>query len=93
MPTLHASQALLAAGWARDVRVEIAADGRIGAVTPGVARGPGDRALATLLPAPANAHGHAFQRAMAGRTEARGPVGDGGGTQGAGATATDTRPE
>ena len=68
---LWAETALTPAGWRSDVRVEIAADGRIAAVTPGAPAG-GER-HAILLPAPANLHSHAFQRAMAGLTERRGP--------------------
>lgn len=71
MVTIWAEQALLPGGWARDVAVKIGADGRIAAVTPGVPAA-GER-RATLLPAPANLHSHAFQRAMAGMTERRGP--------------------
>lgn len=71
MTPLFARQALLPDGWACDVRVEIRADGRIGAVTKGAA--PVGQSLDILLPAPANLHSHAFQRAMAGLTEARGP--------------------
>ena len=72
---LFAEQALLADGWARDVRVRLGADGRIAAVETGVAAQAGDERLAgrILLPAPANLHSHAFQRAMAGMTEAPGP--------------------
>lgn len=66
-----AKQALLPGGWARDVAVTIGADGRISAVSPGVAA-RGQR-VDILLPAPANLHSHAFQRAMAGLTETRGP--------------------
>ncbi|MCB6177590.1 formimidoylglutamate deiminase [Rhodobacter sp. Har01] len=65
---LHAEQALLPEGWARDVRVRIVA-GRIAEVTPGAA--PEGERVACLLPALANLHSHAFQRAMAGMTEAR----------------------
>jgi formimidoylglutamate deiminase len=72
MTVLWAEQALLPAGWARDVRVTLA-EGRIVAVEAG-ARPAGQR-LAVLLPAPANAHSHAFQRAMAGLTEARSGAG------------------
>lgn len=68
---LWAEQALLPDGWASDVAIDITADGRIAAVTPG-APPTGDR-HAILLPAPANLHSHAFQRAMAGLTETRGP--------------------
>jgi len=68
---LWAAQALLADGWARDVRIGIGADGRIASVMPGQPRA--GAAHRVLLPAPANLHSHAFQRAMAGLTEARGP--------------------
>lgn len=75
MTTLFAERALLADGWARDVRVALGPDGRIAAVEAGMEAAPGDERLAgrILLPAPANLHSHAFQRAMAGMTEARGP--------------------
>jgi formimidoylglutamate deiminase len=71
MPDLWAEQALLPQGWARDVTVRIGPDGRIAQVTPDTA--PGRERRAILLPAPANLHSHAFQRAMAGLTETRGP--------------------
>ncbi|MBP7000087.1 formimidoylglutamate deiminase [Amaricoccus sp.] len=74
MPTIFARHALLPEGWTADVAVEIGADGRIAAVTPG-ARDPGGPPRA-LLPAPSNLHSHTFQRAMAGRTERRGPEAD-----------------
>ncbi len=72
MTILHADQALLPGGWARDVGVRLDG-GRVVEVTPGAAR-QGTR-VATLVPAAVNVHSHAFQRAMAGRTERRGPVG------------------
>ena len=77
MKTLFAERALLAGGWARDVRVTLGGDGRIAAIEAGAEAGAGDERLAgrILLPAPANLHSHAFQRAMAGMTEARGPGG------------------
>ncbi|HEY6918712.1 MAG TPA: formimidoylglutamate deiminase [Tabrizicola sp.] len=63
---LHAATALLAQGWARDVRIRVE-QGRIAEVTTGVAgQGHG-----VLLPAPVNLHSHTFQRAMAGLTEGR----------------------
>ncbi|MFC2968202.1 formimidoylglutamate deiminase [Acidimangrovimonas pyrenivorans] len=68
--TLWAEQALLPEGWAQGVRIEVA-QGRIASVTPGAA--PEGERQAVLLPAPANLHSHAFQRAMAGMTERRGP--------------------
>ncbi|MAU52675.1 MAG: formimidoylglutamate deiminase [Roseovarius sp.] len=71
MTVLWADRALLPDGWARGVRVGIDGAGRIG----GVARDtpPEGERHAILLPAPANLHSHAFQRAMAGLTERRGP--------------------
>ena len=70
MTAIWAEKALLPDGWAQDVRVEI--DGtRIAAVVPGAS--PVGQRFGILLPAPANAHSHAFQRAMAGLTERRGP--------------------
>jgi formimidoylglutamate deiminase len=74
MQVIHAAQALLPAGWARDVRVEVEAEGRIAAVTAGAR--PEGRRVELLLPAPVNVHSHAFQRAMAGLAERRGPARD-----------------
>ncbi|MBP0447151.1 formimidoylglutamate deiminase [Roseomonas sp. SSH11] len=69
---LHASAALLPDGWARDVLLAIEA-GRIAAVTPGSAAPAGAERHAILVPGLPNLHSHAFQRAIAGRTERRGP--------------------
>ena len=71
MTILWAKQALTSDGWQRDVLVTIGDDGYICALETG-ARPDGKR-LDILLPAPANTHSHAFQRAMAGMTERRGP--------------------
>lgn len=71
MATIWAKRALLPAGWAEGVTVTLAADGRIAAVVAGAR--PSGTCVETLLPAPANLHSHAFQRAMAGLTERRGP--------------------
>lgn len=71
MEILWAEQALLADGWARDVRIVIDDTGRIASVTADSP--PEGTRHAVLLPAPANLHSHAFQRAMAGLTERRGP--------------------
>ena len=68
---IWAEQALLPGGWGRDVLVTVGADGRIAAVTTGPAP-TGAQQVDVLLPAPVNLHSHAFQRAMAGLTEARG---------------------
>lgn len=70
MQTIWAEQALTPQGWQNDVLVEVEA-GRIKRVTPGAP--PTGTRVGCLLPAPANTHSHAFQRAMAGMTERRGP--------------------
>jgi formiminoglutamate deiminase len=54
----------------RSVRIEIEA-GRIGAVSVGVQPGDGERLHGLTIPGLANAHSHAFQRALRGR--AHGP--------------------
>lgn len=73
MTTLFAPAALLPQGWRRDVRVTIAGD-RIARVEAAAAPQPQDERLdgRVLLPAMANLHSHAFQRAMAGLAERRG---------------------
>ncbi len=71
MQTIWAQSALLPSGWASNVRIEVDAGGRIGAVQTD-APADGTR-VQLLLPAPVNVHSHAFQRAMAGLTEQRGP--------------------
>jgi len=73
MTELWARRALLPDGWASNVRVEIDAAGRMAAVTPDAP--PTGTRVGTLVPAPGNLHSHAFQRAMAGLTERRGPQG------------------
>ncbi|MWB77554.1 formimidoylglutamate deiminase [Pseudooceanicola sp. 216_PA32_1] len=72
MQMIHAGQALLPDGWARDVAVMVEG-GRIASARPGSTAEPGAQRVDVLLPAPSNLHSHAFQRAMAGLTEARGP--------------------
>lgn len=77
MPALFAPLALLPDGWARDVRITLDG-GRITGIEPHAEVVVGDRILGrrALLPAPSNLHSHAFQRAMAGMTERRGPAAD-----------------
>ena len=67
---LWAERALLPEGWAENVLVRIGADGRIASVAAGAA--PQGQRVGLLLPALANLHSHAFQRAMAGLSEGRG---------------------
>ena len=71
MPVLFAETALLETGWATNVRVVIDASGRIASIQENAA--PEGERVTILLPAPVNVHSHAFQRAMAGLTERRGP--------------------
>ncbi|SOE18285.1 formimidoylglutamate deiminase [Hoeflea halophila] len=71
MTIVWAEKALLESGWAENVRMEINADGLIKTIETN-AQAEGHR-TGILLPAPANCHSHAFQRAMAGLTEKRGP--------------------
>ena len=70
MTCLHAGQALLPGGWARDVEIRIE-QGRIARVQSGVPAAADAQRLDCLLPAPVNLHSHAFQRAMAGMSEYR----------------------
>jgi formimidoylglutamate deiminase len=72
---LHFKQALLPGGWSRDVRVSIR-DGRIDAVSTGVATDHTDERHAIGLPGLPNLHSHGFQRGMAGLTETRGTSSD-----------------
>ncbi|MDE9451987.1 formimidoylglutamate deiminase [Aliiroseovarius sp. Z3] len=67
---IYARQALLASGWAQNVRITIK-QGRIDQIAPNTDAQPGDARVDTLLPAMANLHSHTFQRAMAGMTEMR----------------------
>lgn len=73
--SLHAMNALLPGGWATGVRVEVA-DGTIARIETGVSPQSGDEIHSVLLPAMPNLHSHAFQRAMAGLAEVRGPDSD-----------------
>lgn len=71
MQRIWAEQALLADGWHHGVTVEVGTDGRIARVVTST-RPPDAQSVGVLVPAPANCHSHAFQRAMAGLTERRG---------------------
>ncbi|WP_066945285.1 formimidoylglutamate deiminase [Microtetraspora fusca] len=69
----HAAHAWLPGGPARDVTFT-AEHGRLTSVTPGTEPGSAVRLPGVVLPGLANAHSHAFHRALRGRTH------DGGGT-------------
>ena len=75
MVALHAAAALLPTGWANDVAIELDG-GRIASVTPGAVPGPSAERHAVIIPAACNLHSHAFQRAMSGLAEQRGPADD-----------------
>jgi formimidoylglutamate deiminase len=68
--TLRFDCALTPDGWQDDVAVVIDADGLIQSVAP--AEGQGTRVRGAAIPGVGNLHSHAFQRAMAGRTERAG---------------------
>jgi formimidoylglutamate deiminase len=72
---LFFDQALLPGGWARDVRLTMAA-GRLLAVETQAKPQPGDERHAIGLPGMPNLHSHAFQRGMAGLAEIRGTTAD-----------------
>lgn len=74
MKYLHAHKILLPAGWADDVRLGIEG-GEIHRILRGVSPEPGDDRLDCVIPGLGNSHSHAFQRALAGRTEERAPEG------------------
>ncbi|OHB26135.1 MAG: formimidoylglutamate deiminase [Phenylobacterium sp. RIFCSPHIGHO2_01_FULL_69_31] len=74
-PALWFEHALLPDGWAERVRIETAS-GAISAIAAGADPQAGDARGGIAAPGLPNLHSHAFQRAMAGLTELRGPEGD-----------------
>ena len=75
MTIIHARNALLQDRLARDVRITFSAAG-IESVEADVAPRSGDERHRFVVPAMPNLHSHAFQRAMAGLAETRGPGAD-----------------
>ncbi|HET7660373.1 MAG TPA: formimidoylglutamate deiminase [Oryzihumus sp.] len=67
----HAAYALLPTGLAREVTFEVT-DGRFTSVTPDSPVGDAARLPGVVLPGLANAHSHAFHRALRGRTHGGG---------------------
>ncbi len=63
--------ALLADGWARDVRISVGEDGSIAAITRADRDATSEHVPGIAVPGMPNAHSHAFQRAMAGDAESR----------------------
>jgi formiminoglutamate deiminase len=75
MTRLHAESVLLTNGWQKNVRLTLA-DGRIASIEIGVKPEAGDERHGVIVPGMPNLHSHAFQRAMAGLAEVRGPAND-----------------
>jgi len=75
LTVIFAREALLADGWARDVRIIVHA-GRVAEIRSDAAPLAGDERCDVLLPGMPNLHSHAFQRGMAGLAETRGPGAD-----------------
>src|SRR5690606_16876141 len=75
MTVIFAKTALGPAGWLESVRITVE-NGRIAGLEAGAAPAGPDERCAMLLPTVANLHSHAFQRAMAGMAEHRGPTAD-----------------
>ncbi|MBF8721076.1 formimidoylglutamate deiminase [Pseudomonas guariconensis] len=76
MPAFFAERALLPAGWASNVRLEVAEDGRLTHVEANASAEGAERLAGPLLPGMPNLHSHAFQRAMAGLAEVAGNPND-----------------
>jgi len=74
MSTIYAQKALLPSGWEKHVRMEIVR-GHIARIDVDAADSPADFHADVVIPGLANAHSHAFQRALAGWTERRAPAG------------------
>ena len=73
---IYAEMALTPTGWQNALLVQVGDDGKIAQVESDVSperAGEASRRVEILLPAPVNLHSHAFQRAMAGMSEKRGP--------------------
>jgi len=75
MKPIICDHALLPSGWANDVGIDIEG-GFIRAVTPGAVPAGRERVAGIAVPGLPNLHCHAFQRAMAGLAETRGPAND-----------------
>lgn len=73
--TFHFDQALLADGWADNVRLTIGR-GDVAAIESDTAAQPDDERHAVALPGLPNVHSHAFQRGMAGLAEMAGDMDD-----------------
>ncbi|MEX0976937.1 MAG: formimidoylglutamate deiminase [Woeseia sp.] len=72
MTSIFARRALLTDGWCDHVRLVIEQD-RIARIVRDAKSAKGDVLAGIVIPGLTNAHSHAFQRALAGRTEQRSP--------------------
>ncbi|MGB5345467.1 MAG: formimidoylglutamate deiminase [Woeseia sp.] len=72
MSSIFARKALLPVGWRSDVRIQVR-DGRVESTAADSRLQAGDVEAGVVIPGLCNAHSHAFQRALAGHTEQRGP--------------------
>ncbi len=73
---LFAPQALIANGWREDVRFTVDGGGMIEAVVTDASPEGAITLAGPVIPGMPDLHSHAFQRAMAGLTERRGPADD-----------------
>jgi len=71
MKRYFASEALLPIGWAQRVLIQVDEHGNIAHVAKDAASEGSQILAGPVLPGMANAHSHAFQRAMAGMAETR----------------------
>lgn len=76
MPAFFAPRALLAHGWAHNVRLEVGASGNLESIAVDGSDAGAERLRGPLLPGMPNLHSHAFQRAMAGLAEVAGNPND-----------------
>ncbi len=76
MTRYHAEQALLPSGWARDVLLEVDAQGSLQRISTNAEAGTAERLNGPVIPGMPNVHSHAFQRSMAGLTQRGGPAAD-----------------
>ncbi len=73
---LFAADALLPTGWARDVMLDIDANGSLTSVRPQSSARNAEVVRGSLVPGVPNLHSHAFQRVIAGRTGRASAQGD-----------------
>ena len=74
MSSLYARKAMLPIGWLTDVRLDVSG-GRIDAIDKDASVKSDEIQAGIVIPGLCNAHSHAFQRALVGRTERRSPAG------------------